>query len=414
MDGTYLDILKDWERSVADSVVYEHLDSLFPAFGFRRLGEGGPSDRWASRRKLDLSLPRRRTAEKTVVFRSDMRFREQGEWDSAVGVMDMYMRDRGFAGIYDAYRAVSAELGLVMPQPSDASVTRTVAAKARRDSLLETLREHFTWNLAHNSSRKAAAVRSYLKTMRGFPLRDALRIGLGFVPEWEKVVRFVTLEKGFTKSELDSACGVPKDRYGRTPVGRTHVLAIPYVCGGLLKGFLFRRTDEGLSGPKYFATTGLDRKSVFFNMPQVSSSGHIVVVEGEMDALKAASVGFGDVVAIGGADLSGGRRSQVADALGRGVGGITLCLDLDPLAEEPGRGDIAARHARIMKCIHAIKDVNPSFDNISIASFASPTDPDEFIRTRGAAAFRELVESAGPWWEYLYRYMTGAGMKSER
>lgn len=408
MDAAYLDILKEWERTVAGPAVYEHLDVLFPAYGFRRLGRGTASDRWASPLKLDLSLPKVRTDGKTVVYRSDMRFREQGEWDSAVGVMDMYMRGRGVRSIYEAYRAVSAELSLPMPLPSDAAVRRAVSGKNRRDSLLDALRDYFTWSLTHDASRKAAAVRGYLKRARGFSLGDARRLGLGFVPAWERVVRYVTLERGFSKTELDAACGVPAGARGRTAVGSTHVLAIPYVCGGVMKGFLFRRIDDALGGPKYLATAGLDRKSVFFGMPETSTSGKITVVEGEMDSLKASAEGISDVVAIGGSDLSGGRRAQVEDALSRGVKSITLCLDLDRVAGTPLRGDVAARHARIMKCVHAIKDVDPSFEDIRVALFDAPSDPDEYVRTHGPAVFKALIENAVPWWKYLYRYMTGS------
>ena len=93
MDNTYLDILKEWEDRVADPAVYEHLDTLFPAFSFRRLQQGSAKDHWASRYKLDLTLPKYKNAEKTVVYRSDMRFREQGDWSGGIGVMDRIMQE---------------------------------------------------------------------------------------------------------------------------------------------------------------------------------------------------------------------------------------------------------------------------------------------------------------------------------
>ena len=33
----YIAILREWEGRVADPVIYEHLDILFPAFAFRRV-----------------------------------------------------------------------------------------------------------------------------------------------------------------------------------------------------------------------------------------------------------------------------------------------------------------------------------------------------------------------------------------
>ena len=88
MEESYLDILKDWESRVADPAVYEHLDVLFPEFSFRRMQQGSDRDHWASRYKMDLSLPRVRNAEKTVVYRSEMRFREQGDWSGGLGCVE--------------------------------------------------------------------------------------------------------------------------------------------------------------------------------------------------------------------------------------------------------------------------------------------------------------------------------------
>ena len=102
MDRVYIGILQEWEDRVADPAVYEHLDTLFPEYAFRRMHAGDPKDHWASRYKVDLTLPRYKNAEKTVVYRSDMRFREQGDWDNSIGVMDKYIVDRGLTSIFEA------------------------------------------------------------------------------------------------------------------------------------------------------------------------------------------------------------------------------------------------------------------------------------------------------------------------
>jgi len=405
MDRVYLDILQEWEDRVADPAVYEHLDQLFPSFSFRRLQTGGPRDHWASRYKLDLSLPRYKNAEKTVVYRSDMRFREQGDWDNSVGIMDRYMSDVGLTNIYEAYKDVSARLGLAMPQPGDKEVAAALDKRARQNALMDTLVDYFCWHLQNNKSSKASATRAYLQKVRGFSSEQITRFCFGFVPDWNKVVRFITIDRHFPLEDLNEVCGVTNaDNY--TSVGKTHVLSIPYECGGTVKGFLFRRIDDAREGPKYLVNTDLDRKSVFFNIPADSDPKDIVVVEGEMDALKASAEGVENVVAIGGSEIAGERRRQVEDAFRRGVKRITLCLDLDPEKESPAP-NLAARHSHIMKSVHTIKDVNPAFEEIFIASFPEPSDPDQFIRERGVDAFREVLSSARPYWKYLSDYMEG-------
>lgn len=393
----YLDILREWEGRVADPAIYEHLDVLFPEFSFRRMQPGGPRDHWASRFKADLSLPKRRNAEKTVVYRSEMRFREQGEWSEGVRVMDRIMQDNGLATLYAAYVWADSMLGLGMPRPDSAEVSAAIARSEKRTQLLDTLQDYFRWNFLNNKSAKAASVRSYVCAERGFSMEEAVAFSLGFVPDWGRVVRYVT-DKGFTLDELDDACGV-RAADGYTAVGKTHCLAVPYVCAGLLKGFLFRRTQPG-DGPKYLASAELDRKSVFFNMPAAPPEGGIVIMEGEFDALKATAAGVVGAVAIGGSAIAGDRRRQVEDALGRGVKRITLCLDLDP-DKESGAPNLEAFREHVLRSIHTIKDVDLSFEEIYVAVFPEASDPDEFIRARGGESFKALLANAVPYWKYL-------------
>lgn len=63
----YIDILRDWERTVANVAIYDNIDVLFPAYGFVRMQAGGPKDHWASPLKIDLSRPKTPSREKTVV-----------------------------------------------------------------------------------------------------------------------------------------------------------------------------------------------------------------------------------------------------------------------------------------------------------------------------------------------------------
>lgn len=403
MDRVYIDILSQWEDRVANPAIYERLDTLFPSFKFRRVNQGGSKDHWASRYKLDLSLPRYRVAEKTVVYRSDLRFREQGDWDNGISVIDMYVRDRGLTNIYEGYKEISREIGLAMPQPGDKAVVEATDKRARQATLLDTLIDYFCWNLENNKSAKAAATRTYLKKKRGFTMEDASRLCLGFVPDWDKVIRYITIEKHFPKEDLNEVCGVVNaENY--TSVGKTHILSIPYECGGVVKGFLFRRIDDTKEGPKYLANADLDRKSVFFNIKADCDPKEIIVVEGEMDALKATSEGIDGVVAIGGSEIVGNRRNQIEDAFRRGVRKITLCLDLDT-KKDSDDANFEARHSHIMKSVHTIKDVDPDFEEIYIASFKTPSDPDQFIREKGPEAFKKLLADAVPYWDYLFSYM---------
>lgn len=402
MEDAYLDILKEWERNTAYPALYDHLEELFPAFSFRRVQEGGSRDHWASPYKMDGTRPRIANREKTVVYRSEMRFREQGNWDGGMSVVDRIMQDFGLSSVYEVDKFISERLLISMPRPESKEVAESISKSQRRAALLGTLQSYFSWNLENNVSRKAASVRQYLKKQRGFSSEQASSLGFGFVPDWSKVVRFITIDKKFRLEELDEVCDV-RNPEGHTYVGSRYVLSIPYVCGGNLKGFMFRRIDDTAGGPKYIATPGLDRKSVFFNIAADRSPKEIIVVEGELDALKATAEGVTNVVAIGGSEITGERRRQVEDAFRRGATKFTLCPDLDEMkdSDEP---NLTARHVHIMKTIHTIKDVDIDFEDIYVACFDEPTDPDQFIRERGGEAFRKLLSAAVPYWRYLADY----------
>ncbi|MCF0176293.1 MAG: toprim domain-containing protein [Bacteroidales bacterium] len=399
----YIEILREWERKVANPAIYESLDVLLPSYAFKRVGARGPRDHWASRMKIDHSPSRSANPEKTVVYPQDFRLREQGEWDNPLRVVDAIAAEHGLNGVYDVYSWVSARLALDMPRPDSEETAVRARAHVRRASLLEDLTEYFRWHLWNNAnSRKAQTVRAYLKRARGFSEDQAREIGFGFVPSWDAVERHFVVDRKYSREELEAACRVRNDE-GKTSVGHKHILSIPYMCAGETKGFLFRAIDSSVQ-PKYLANTGLDRKSCFFNMPV--SASDIIIVEGEIDALTLASRGFAGVVAIGGSEISGERRRQFEDALRRGVRRVALCLDLDWKEKgDAAAPDYGSRHAHIMKSIHTIKDIDPGFEDIYVAELPRPGDPDEFIRSEGADAFTAVLAASKPYWKYLCDYM---------
>lgn len=396
----YLDILNQWQKQTADPFIYDNLDTLLGSYQFKRVNAGGAKDHWASRYKIDGTLPKTRQAEKTVVYPADMKLREQGDWDNPVDIVEYLRNELGLDTRYRFYEYLSERYGLDMPRQNSAEVKMSISRRQRTAEALEALQRYFVWNLHNNKTDKAAKVRGYLKTKRGFTSEDIESLGFGFVPAWATVVSYMTLKLGFSKEELDAACTVTNSE-GNTSVGKIHILSIPYVCAGELKGFQFRRVDSD-EAPKYMVNTGLDRKSVFFNMPSGSADA-IVVVEGEMDALCAKAHGLKNITAIGGAEIAGDRRRQVESALSAGVKRIYLCPDLDSTSDERGNAvpNRSKRYRCVLRSIHTIQDVSMDFDGIYVVEFPEPSDPDEYIRKYGADAFRVLLRNAKHWSKYL-------------
>lgn len=390
----YLDILKEWEATVANPVIYEHIPEFFPAYGFVRAKAGTADDHWCSKLKLDLSMPRNPNKEKTVVYASDFAFREQGDWYNRIGVIDKVMEDYGLENVYIAYTFLAGRLGLSLPKVNG----EAKAKQSKRQKLLDEMQKYFTWILQNSKGSTVSAIRRYLHEERGFSDSEIKEIGFGMVPAWEKVESNITQPRlGYTLEDLESACKV-RNEEGFTNVGKEYVLSIPYRSGGVIKGFLFRSIRPD-AHPKYIANTNLDRNTSFFNIKDDMSEKHLVIVEGEMDALTATARGIKDVVSIGGSYISGERKKMIYDALNKNTKSITLCLDLD--VDKDGRPNYKQRFSYNKKSIFSILEIRPDMRDLYVVDFPSPTDPDEFIREKGIEAFKELLRDAKPWWNYL-------------
>ena len=375
----------EWRERTLFPYIYANLGTLLPQYRFVRRG-----DRWVSPLKLDLSNPRQPRPDKTYVLESSPSHAcEQG--GPSEPLIDILMRDAGFnpsdgADYYRFLEKFSCEHSLGMPEETDSAPLKK--DRDRSQAILRELRDYFRWNLLIND--KASSARAYLRR-RGFDVKASECPGFGFVPRWESVVRRMA-QLRFSREEVNRACPVP------ATVGESHVLAIPYVCSGVLKGFLFRAIKDGVV-PKYTASVGLDRRSAFFNYPE-GGSRVIIAVEGEMDALTAASSGIPGVVSIGGSTV---RRGQAAAALRAGTESIVLCLDLDTMDDGQGNAvpNVGKRFRSVMQSVSEIRAARPGFEKIYVARFDVPADPDSYIREKGKDVFLSVLRNAQPWWRYF-------------
>lgn len=396
----YIDILNDWEKNVVNKYLYENINIFFPTYAFVRVNAGCPNDHWASPLKMNLSAPKVPTKEKTVVYPSELCFREQGDWYNKVRVIDKIVSDYSLNSVYEGYKMVADRLGLAMP-PTDGSGSVKESRK-RDEKLLSLLEDYFIWNLWNNKSKHCFEALAYLRSQRLYSLSEIKSMKLGFVPSWSSVGSFVTNPRyGYSLEELERVCGV-KNEDGWTNVGSEYVLSIPYRSAGYLKGFLFRSVNP-LTRPKYRASKALDRKSCFFNLEDTQELDRIIIVEGELDALSCTAAGIKGMVSIGGSELSGERNRMLYDVFNRNVKSIVLCLDLDP--DSDGKANVSKSFAKNRKSILEVLSIKPDFRDLYIAEFSECTDPDSFVRQKGVGEFVKLIENAKPWWIYLAENM---------
>lgn len=114
------------------------------------------------------------------------------------------------------------------------------------------------------------------------------------INEAKNAVLTANLE-GVTAETLNAdfaALGLTEQRAG------THPVVIPNTTDGTVNGFCFRKVTQDGDAPKYLFSQGMERGAY---CDKLTDGGRVIVVEGQLDALRLRSLGAGDVVALGGA-----------------------------------------------------------------------------------------------------------------
>jgi len=119
----------------------------------------------------------------------------------------------------------------------------------------------------------------------------------------------------------------------------------------------------------------------------ILDAGHAVVAEGQLDTIACHAAGIRNVVAPQGTALTGDH----ARILKRYVDEVVLCFD----------GDKAGRSA----AVRALDDLLSSGLAIKVASIPPPDDPDSFIKSKGADAFRTVLGRAQGFFDFYLQHL---------
>lgn len=366
--------ITDWIKYELYPSLYESIDTALPEFSFKRFSGG-----WRSSFKIDLSNPKQRRADKTVVSKKAPGWiLEQG--GETLSLVD-YVMSRDGVEFIQAIKTLANVVNLQLPN-NDNFNQESYQRDKDQATLFEDCNSYFIFCL--DNSTGANEVRAYLSS-RGYSDEDIKAMELGYIPDQDKLFKHL-LSKGYSQTLIDEVVKIKTD----TRIGSTHKLTIPYRSGGSVKGFKFRTIGDAT--PKYLNSTGLDRMGGFFNLLGVKGDKDVVIVEGELDSLSATARGVDNVVATGGSSIS---SNQVRDAIKRGAKSFTLCLDM-----EPGKEDETDK--RITSAIEVI--LGERVNRVYIVTLpdlgGDKTDPDRLIKESGVEAFREAIRGALSYYEY--------------
>ncbi len=158
------------------------------------------------------------------------------------------------------------------------------------------------------------------------------------------------------------------------------------------------RMIEGDEGPKYINspesplyTKGKHVYNLNFAKAYLKKEPMVIVVEGYLDAIQVYQAGIGNVVA----SLGTAFTPEQAKLLKRYAAKVLLNFDADAAGFKAARASIET----LLK-----QDLD-----IGVVTLPDKQDPDDFIRASGPQGYREQLESARPFYEYLLEFFNREG-----
>ena len=259
-------------------------------------------------------------------------------------------------------------------------------------------RQERLWNLCKEAARyfhkqlstpQAQVARDYI-AKRGLSSATVTKFGLGYAPDAWSGLLDEMLQKGFTREELLTTGLAVKHQTKNSVYDRfRNRLMFPIIdIRGNVIGFGGRVLDD--SKPKYLNSPETvifnKRKNLFaMNVAKKSKEDCIILTEGYMDAIALHQYGFDCAVASLGTALT----EEHANMLAKYTQKVILTYD----------GDEAGQNATR----RAIPMLEKTGLTVKVLRMQGAKDPDEFLKTYGADAFRNLLNKSENQAEYHLR-----------
>ena len=250
----------------------------------------------------------------------------------------------------------------------------------------------FHFMLLH--SEEGAKALEYLYG-RGIDLEFVHQFQIGLAPAKGGLLRKV-LHAKFVKDQIMAEAGLiqPYKDGGWRDFFLDRITFPIHDATGAVIGFSARKYKEETFGGKYVNTaeTPLFKKSkvlfgLHFSRKRIAKERTAIIVEGQIDALRLIQAGFNVTVAGQGTAFGEG---HVKELVRLGVHLVYLALDSDPAGQEAASkiGDLFLREGVEVK----------------VVLLPPGSDPDSFLRGRGADAFSDSLKNSLDFLTYLVRH----------
>ena len=307
---------------------------------------------------------------------------------SAHGDAIRWMTDQRGLPFMDAVKELAQAAGMDVPAPDPRDAERA----ARASSLYDVMTAAADWFSAQLQGIEGANARSYLD-QRGLKPDTIKAFNMGYAPDSRGKLKTALTRFG-EEALIEAGLLIKvddKESYDRFR-GR---LMIP-IRDPRGRVIAFGGRILGSGEPKYLNspdTPLFDKGHTLYNLdlaaPAARKANRIIVVEGYMDVIALAQAGIGEAVAPLGTALT---EAQL-ERLWRHAEVPILCFD----------GDAPGQKASIRAALRAFPALGPG-RSLSFATLPQGQDPDDLVKSGGAAAMERLLAEPEPLVERLWRH----------
>ncbi len=278
----------------------------------------------------------------------------------------------------DSVRFLAQKMNIEIPESNEDETSKKVilelydltkfAAKYYHDQL---------WGEIGNDAKNYLLERSFSDTVLH-------QFEVGYAPEgWDNLIK-AALKFGFTNNQLKTVgLIVPNNRGGYYDRFRDRIMFPIHNLSGLVVGFGGRIFKDVPDAPKYINSpeTAIYRKSkilfgLFQSREAIRKDENAILVEGYADVLGLVQSGVQNVVATSGTALT----QEQAQLLLRHTPNVNILYD----------GDLAGANA----ALRGIDILMHQGLHVKVAELPEGTDPDSFVKTRGADSLRKKIDDA--------------------
>jgi DNA primase len=300
------------------------------------------------------------------------------------GVINFIMEIENL-GYRDAVEFLARRVGMTIPEEERDGESKK---RARMLALNKDAARFFYEQLSTPGGKRAG---EYMAQRRISPA-TARNFGLGFAPDtWDSLEKAMR-QKGYSDFELADAGLVRRGKSGGFYDTFRNRLMFPVIdVRGNVIGFSGRILGDG--EPKYMNSPetlvfNKSRNLFALNLAKKSKSGYIILSEGNIDVVSLHQAGFDSAVASLGTSLT----PEQARLLSRYTKQVIIAYDSDSAGLKASQRAIGILEKLDVK--------------VKILRMSGAKDPDEFIKTKGAEAFRMLLEGSEDQLDYRLRSVT--------